>query len=246
MSEIQNAAELIFNSVHAIALTGAGISTDSGIPDFRSPDGLFAKYGYDITDIEAFRKSPYDFFKLASRLISKLENAKPNAGHKALVELEKMGKLEAVITQNIDNLHQKAGNKRVLELHGTYLSASCMNCRRKYSFEDVKELMKGFLPLCQSCFGIVKPDVTFFGETLPPHVFEEAAGLAGSSDLIIVAGSSLEVFPASELPSMTKRNGGKIILVNATPTVLDEESDIVCRGNTSEVLKRIVTLARER
>jgi NAD-dependent deacetylase len=244
MEPIDMAVRLIKESSSLVALTGAGISTDSGIPDFRSPDGIWNKYPVLLGDYRTFQNHPEKFLELGRELLPVLMSALPNKGHTALRDLENMGLIKAVITQNIDGLHQAAGSQKVIEIHGTYKTATCTRCHRKFSLDEMLSLLKD-IPLCPDCSSIVKPDVVMFGEQLPREAFLEAKRLAEEADVMIVAGSSLEVYPASHLVLVTKGNCGRIIIINDTKTALDRVADIVIRDNLSVQLPRIVAKCKE-
>ncbi len=227
-----------------MALTGAGISTDSGIPDFRSPDGIWSKYPQQFGEYQYFEKHPEHLLRLGQELLPLLLNAQPNKGHRALKELEDMGKLEAVITQNIDGLHQMAGSKKVIEVHGTYKTATCTKCNKKFTLDQMLQLTND-IPSCPDCLGLVKPDVVMFGEKLPYEAFLEAKQLSEKADLMLAAGSSLEVYPASHLVLVTKGSGGHIIIMNDTKTALDKVADIIIQENLSVCLPLLVEKLKE-
>jgi NAD-dependent deacetylase len=240
---IEQAAALIANSKYVVALTGAGISTPSGIPDFRSPgSGLWEKVNpLLVASSFSFRLQPQVFYEWARPLARKLLAAKPNPAHRALAELEEMGLLKAVITQNVDDLHQKAGSKRVLELHGNMRQATCLKCRKVVPIQDMMErfLEEGEMPYC-SCGGLLKPNVVLVGDQLPKWVLLEAWGEAERCDLMLVVGSSLEIVPAAEIPFVARRRGAKAIVVNYQPTPLDSQADVVIREDVVEVLPQII------
>jgi NAD-dependent deacetylase len=238
MNSIDLAVQLLRESKSAVALTGAGISTDSGIPDFRSPGGIWSKYPAKFGDFRHFEKHPEQFFKIGRELLPLLANAVPNAGHFALKELEDMDCLKAVITQNVDGLHQEAGSQKVIEIHGTYKTATCLQCNRKFTEDEVVSFLEK-IPLCPDCSGIIKPDVVMFGEKLPKKAFREALQLAEQADVMIAAGTSLEVYPASHLLLVTKSNKGSIIIVNDTKTALDKVADVVIHESLSVCLPHI-------
>ncbi len=241
--QIERAAALIANSSYVVALTGAGISTPSGIPDFRSPgSGLWEKVNPMLmASVFSFRLQPQAFYEWARPLARKLLEAKPNPAHQALAELEEMGLLKAVITQNIDDLHQKAGTKRVLELHGNMRQATCLRCRRVVS---TQEMLQRFLegeemPNCP-CGGVLKPNVVLIGEPLPKWVLLEAWGEAERCDLMLVVGSSLQIAPAAEIPFVALRHGAKAIVINYQPTPLDSQAEVVIRDDVAKVLPQII------
>jgi len=243
-NELLKAAQLIANSTYMVVFTGAGISTPSGIPDFRSPDtGLWNTYDpFMVASIFAFRKKPEDFFNWIRPLAIQAEAAQPNQAHLCLAKLEKIGLVKAIITQNIDNLHQKAGSENVLELHGTAKTATCPDCGLKHDTQKFLHLLQnsGDLPTCTQCGKIIKPDVILFGEMLPMHVWESAQHYCQVADVMLVVGSSLEVSPANSLPEISVNNGAKLIINNLSPTFLDARADILLPIDVIEAMSRIV------
>ena len=240
---IERAAQMILESIQVVALTGAGISVESGIPDFRSPGGLWTKYDPLLYGTyEAFVNHPERFWEMAKELNPTLENAEPNLAHYALAELERLGKCRAVITQNIDHLHQRAGSTDVLELHGTHRSGHCMTCKRAFTLEEMKELSREgeCIACCPDDEATIKPDVVFFGEPLDSRVLSRAAELASTSELMLVVGCSLEVYPAAALPDYTKRRQGRLAFFNTVATYHDGEADLVCLGKAGEALPAVV------
>jgi NAD-dependent deacetylase len=237
------AAKIIVNSRKLVVFTGAGMSTESSIPDFRGPGGLWTKYDpMKVASIDAFRSDPKAWWEWISSLGSNVLEATPNKGHLAIAELEKLGKVDCVITQNIDGLHQKAGNSYVLELHGSVATAKCMQCRASYPRDYVMDLIKNgeIPPRCDVCSGILKLDVVLFGEPLPQLIFKEATERSNNCDAMLVAGSSLVVYPAAVLPKLAKEQGAKIIMVNLEPTEFDGECDVVIRGKVGGILPKMV------
>ncbi|MHA1595904.1 MAG: NAD-dependent protein deacetylase [Candidatus Baldrarchaeia archaeon] len=242
-ARIREAAELIVESKKNVALTGAGISVESGIPDFRGPNGLWKRYGEHVGHISFFFTNPGEFWKFALEVAKVIFAARPNPAHYALAELEKMGKLHCIITQNIDGLHQKAGSKNVIEIHGTAWRLVCLQCGTKFPVEEIasKLMSKGFtIPRCLKCEGILKPDTVFFGERLPEEELKIAISESMSCDLFMVVGSSLVVYPAASLPGIAKSHGAKTILVNLERTAMDEMFDVVIYGKAGEILPKIV------
>jgi NAD-dependent deacetylase len=241
--KIERAADLIRHSRHMIAFTGAGHSTPSGIPDFRSPhSGLWEKHNpMLVASIWAFRLSPEAFYKWIRPLADTLLNATPNPAHLALAKLERMGYLRAVITQNIDDLHQKAGSRRVFELHGHMRTATCIRCYKEVPVDPWVERIidRGEVPHCE-CGGVLKPNVILFGEQLPIRVLNQAMAEARRCDLILVAGSSLEVTPAADIPFLAVDSGARAIIVNLQPTAFDPRADVVIHGDVAEILPRFV------
>jgi NAD-dependent deacetylase len=237
------AAKIMVASKKLIVFTGAGMSTESSIPDFRGPGGLWTRYDpVKVASIDAFRSDPKAWWEWISSLGSDVLEAAPNKGHLAIAELEKLGKIDCVITQNIDGLHQRAGNSCVLELHGSVATAKCTQCRSSYPREYVMDLIKmgEMPPRCDVCSGILKLDVVLFGEPLPQIVFREATERSNDCDAMLVAGSSLVVYPAAVLPKLAKDHGAKIIMVNLEPTDFDKECDVVIRGKVGGILPKLV------
>lgn len=235
---MREVAEAIKNADSVIALTGAGISTESGIPDFRSKGGLWSRYeieeyGY----IHNLLENPGRVWKMFADMIKNFEKAKPNSAHYALAEMEKMGVLEAVITQNVDSLHQEAGSRNVVELHGNMRELYCMACGRRYGYKDID---LAILPPECICGGVVRPNVILFGEEPPRDALTKAHFYASKSDAIIVAGTSCAVYPAAEIPLIVKRNGGKIIEINRDETEITPLADYVVRGRLGEVMPELV------
>jgi NAD-dependent deacetylase len=241
--QIRPALELIKNSEYTIALTGAGLSTASGIPDFRSVgSGLWGEVDpFEVASIYAFRQKPQDFYRWIHPLAQLIVQAEPNAAHQALVELEAKGQLQDIVTQNVDMLHHKAGSKSVYELHGHLRTVSCLRCYRSFPSEEYLNnfIITGEMPTCSSCSGILKPDVILIGEQLPVSVFIEARKLSRTCDVMLVAGTSLEIAPAGDLPRMAVESGAKLIIVNDEPTHLDNVADIVIRADVVDVLPEL-------
>ena len=224
---------LLKEAKHAIVLTGAGISTLSGIPDFRGVDGLYKRQDIDagkLFDLDYFLKDQTYYYRHAKDFLYNLDEKEPNIVHTVLADLEKKGVIHAVITQNIDLLHQKAGSRKVLELHGSALVHRCLSCGRTWSFEEIADLVRNDeMPVCDRCHGIVKPDIVFFGESLPQHTLAEAEKEARTADLMLVLGTSLTVYPAAALPEITLQCGGRLAIINRDPTHLDRYASY--RGN---------------
>jgi len=242
--EIQRAVALIRSSKVIVALTGAGISTPSGIPDFRSPgSGLWERYDpMKVASLAAFRYHPEQFFEWARPLAQKILSAEPNEAHFALARLEKVGILCAVITQNIDNLHYKAGSKRVLEIHGHLRQATCVRCFQEVSTHNQLEAFAEgkAIPKCGRCGGILKPNIVLFGEQLPIQVVKDAKELFRKSDLILVVGSSLEVVPIAFFPLDALNAGARLIIINNEATYLDERADVIIHHDLAEILPALV------
>ena len=244
---IEDAAVLIRNAKRAVVLTGAGISTPSGIPDFRSEgSGLWSREEpMEVASLATFRTAPERFFQWFQPLASQIFNAEPNAAHRALAAFEQSGHVHMIITQNIDVLHQKAGSKNVVEMHGTLRTVSCTNCFQKFdSLPFLQPYMQtGKIPQCLSCNGILKPDVILFGEQLPQSAWYEAQRAARQCDLMVIAGSSLEVLPVARLPMQALDRGAHLIIINNTPTYLNVRADVVIMDDVAttipEIAKRV-------
>lgn len=241
--DIHRAVELLRACSRGVVLTGAGISTPSGIPDFRSPgSGLWTRYDpLEVASLSAFRCHPDQFFAWFRPMAQQIAQALPNPAHFALAALEISGYLHTVITQNIDGLHQRAGAKNVLEVHGSLRSLTCTHCFLKYDAQDYLEpyLETGDVPHCSQCHHVLKPDVILFEEQLPSQTWLKAQQACRRSDLVMVAGSSLEVVPVAGLPLEAVNNGAALILINQTPTYLDKRADVILRHNVADVLPRI-------
>jgi len=241
---IQTAADLIRSSKHMVVLTGAGSSTPSGIPDFRSPgSGLWTRYSpLEVASLSTFRYHPEKFFEWLRPLASHMLNAKPNPSHYAFAEMEQGGYLETIITQNIDGLHQRAGSQVVIEVHGSLNTLSCIGCYQQFSSEGYIEpyIDEGVIPKCPYCYKILKPDVVLFEEQLPIKAWLNAQKAVKNCDLMIVSGSSLVVMPVAGLPVNALENHAKIIVVNKTPTYIDDESEVVLYGDIAEIIPAIV------
>lgn len=224
-----------------VILTGAGVSTDSGIPDFRGPDGLYKKYSQNIFDIQFFKKNTETFYKFARECLIPMVKAQSNVVHRLIAKMETTGKILGVITQNIDGLHQKAGSKNVVEIHGSVNRYYCMSCHRNFTVDHVSQMLeKTSIPTCP-CGGVIRPDIVFFGEPLGEREIREAQKLSAVADLMIVFGSSLVVYPAAYLPVLTLRNGGKLIIVNKGETGLDDIADLKIDTNLSEFSKKMMS-----
>lgn len=244
---IKQAAHLIRSSSNTVALTGAGLSTPSGIPDFRSPNaGIWTTVDpLAVASIWAFHERPEAFFRWFAPLAGKIRLAQPNPAHYALAELEQAGLLRWVITQNMDELHQRSGSRNVVELHGHLRSGTCLHCLAKMGADQLWSLVDGCqTPWCPACGGPVKPDVILFGEPLEYENLKIAQQAALECDVMIAAGSSLEVEPAADLPHLARRRGAKIILLNRQPTAADHIAEIVIRGDVATVLPELVLACR--
>jgi len=248
----ERVADLIINAQRVVVFTGAGISTESGIPDFRSPGGIWERFDPDdfiyqkfVSDPEARRKQ-WQMLREGGLATE----AKPNPAHYAIAELGRLGKLDCVITQNVDNLHQKAGvpADRVFELHGNMQWAVCLSCGRRYPFEQVRlRLDKGEeTPDCEACHGILKPSVVLFGESLPEKVLKEATFRSYNCDLVMVIGSTLIVYPAAYMPVYAVDSGAKLVIINLSPTPMDKQATVLIRARAGEAMSRVLHRVREK
>jgi NAD-dependent deacetylase len=240
----QGLARLIRERQPCVVLTGAGVSTESGIPDFRSPTGMWARFDpQEYATIEAFRTDPAKVWEFYGPRVSMLTAAHPNAAHHAIAELERRGLVDAVVTQNIDLLHERAGSENVVEVHGSIRTFTCLQCGAGYELPHVLgklEAVPGEPPRCSSCAAVLKPDVVFFGEVLPERALEGAYALVRSARLLLAVGSTLEVWPAADLPAEALRHGGALAIVNRGRTGYDERADVRIEGSAGEVLSAVV------
>jgi len=242
-TNIDFAADLFRQAKHAIALTGAGISTPSGIPDFRSTGtGLWSKdEPLDAASLDTFRKNPEKFFEWFRPLSSQIFNASPNPAHSALATLEEHGFIKSILTQNIDMLHSKAGSKNVIELHGTLRTLTCSQCYHNVVADEYISTFTqhGTLPICPKCGGLLKPDVILFGEQLPQAAWLKAQQEARRCDLMLVAGSSLEVLPVAGLPMQALDRGAHLIIINNASTYADVRADVVIQDDVANAIPAI-------
>jgi NAD-dependent deacetylase len=242
-------ARILKNSHHAVVFSGAGISTPSGIPDFRSANsGLWQNNEpMLVASFTAFKYHPDRFYRWLRPLLQNSVQAQPNAAHETIAELEKMGVIKAVITQNIDNLHQRAGSKNVIELHGTMERFDCPACHQPVGKSNaiVDEILHGLIPYCSHCGAIMKPDIVLYEEALPEQAWLAARDEIRQADVMIVAGSSLEVIPASSLPYDARQNGCRIIIINLTHTYMDSLAEVVLNEDVAEVFPQIFRLITE-
>jgi NAD-dependent deacetylase len=247
-SEIARLAELIDRSGRAVVFTGAGISTESGIPDFRSPGGIWTRMApIDFGDFLASEEARREAWRRRFALEETLRAAAPNRGHRAVAGLVRRGKAAAVITQNIDGLHQASGiaADRIIELHGNTTYATCLDCAARYEIDRLRETFErdGTAPCCASCGGFVKTATISFGQAMPVAAMRRAESETLSADLFIVSGSSLVVYPAAGLPELAKRNGAALVIVNREPTGLDRLADLVLHRAIGETLGAAVAVA---
>ena len=242
--QLETAAELIRESAYCVALTGAGISTPSGNPDFRTPgSGIWTKYNpMEVASLSAFRYHPTRFYSWLRPFVSCLFQAEPNPAHTALAQLEKNQKLKSVITQNIDGLHQKAGSKHVIEVHGTFKTLTCLGCYQQIQATD--QFLADFLagdenPSCPNCGKLLKPDIILYEEQLPAQQWKAARQEVMTCDLLIILGSSLTVTPTCDLPYTAIARGARMIILNRMGTHLDEQADISIQGDLETLLPMI-------
>jgi NAD-dependent deacetylase len=243
--DIRRAADLLRRARHAVALTGAGLSTESGIPDFRSPGGVWERFRpIEYQEFLASHAARKEHWRYKQATVPTMLAAEPNPAHRALAELESAGRLHAVITQNIDGLQQRAGSRRVLELHGTNLEALCLRCDQRVSIHAVLARLDAGeeVPICAACGGWLKPATVSFGQSLPPDVLREAATLAEQSDCFLALGSSLLVNPAAALAGVAKRSGAALIIITLSDTPYDNLADVRIRAKVGEVLPQIAAL----
>jgi NAD-dependent deacetylase len=234
MHDASMLAELIRANQPCVALTGAGVSTESGIPDFRSAGGIWSTYDpYEVGSIEAFRRDPTRVWEFYGLRLGVLADATPNDAHRALARLEATGLLDAVITQNVDRLHAAAGSREVVEVHGSIERAECLACGNLVA--EVRPLLP--IPRCPRCGAVLKPGVVMFGELLPDGAMERAIALARAAALLLVVGTSLEVWPVAGLPEETLAGGGKLAMVNRDPTRYDGRAALVVHESAGEVLR---------
>lgn len=245
VSSIDRLAGMLSKINRIVFITGAGMSTESGIPDFRSSSGLYrAGISENVFDIRAFRADPSAFYAFARNFLALLNSSRPNAAHGAIARLERRpDKHVSVVTQNIDTFHQQSGSKEVFPIHGTVETSSCLACGKNVRTETLYPLIEaGKVPQHENCGGVFKPDIVFFGEHLPEDVLACAQKAITEADLLILAGTSLQVYPAAGLPNF-RRNACRLVIVNRTPTPLDHESDILFHRGVGEIIAPAVEKA---
>jgi NAD-dependent deacetylase len=244
---LKEVAQWIVVSKRVVVFSGAGLSTESGIPDFRSPGGVWDRYNpedFYFQNFLASEASREKYWQMATEMYDPIKKAEPNQAHLAIAELEKLGKLDCVITQNIDGLHFKAGNseEKVIQLHGTAIFVSCLSCKKRYDRDEIqKRISEGQkAPRCNDCGGLLKPATISFGQSMPEKETEEAYHRSSLCDLFIVVGSSLVVQPAASMPLVAKRNGAKLVIINRDPTPFDDMADLVVHGEAGSSMKSIL------
>jgi len=253
MEQIDAVADMILQSDKVVVFTGAGFSTESGIPDFRSPGGVWDKFDPGEMNYQNFLRSEEireEYWRMHKMMWETIRDAQPNIGHHAVTDLHNMGKLDCVITQNTDGLHQKAGvpEELVIELHGTMQWAGCLDCGQRYPRAQVHDKMLAGekVPQCDDCNGILKPATIAFGQMMPQQETREAERRSSGCDLFLAAGSSLVVYPAAQMPVIAKNSGARLVIFNLTPTSHDHRADIVINEKTGEALSQVVARVKAR
>ncbi|MBO0860597.1 MAG: NAD-dependent deacylase [Chloracidobacterium sp.] len=241
----EEAARLIATSDRVVGFTGAGVSTESGIPDFRSPNGVWANNRViEYQEFISSRAGRIEYWRQKVAMWPEMRDARPNAGHFAFAELERRGTLRAIITQNIDGLHQRAGSTNVIELHGTTVEAVCLTCGDRIAMDEALRRVEAGdpAPECEKCGGLLKPATVSFGQSMPEREMELAVEYCHDCDVFLAVGSSLVVYPAAALPELAKRNGAALIIINRTSTAMDGIADLVLNEEVGQALPRLVGL----
>ena len=253
MDELDRVAGLIVHARRPVVFTGAGVSTESGIPDFRSPGGIWDRFDpeeFTYQNFIASEEGRRKYWQLGRQVYTVVKNAQPNAAHSAIAELDRLGKLDCCITQNIDDLHQKAGlpPEKVIELHGNATRARCLSCERPYSRDQIQGWLESGveIPTCPACGGIIKPHTIMFGEAMPARETLEAELRSKSSDLFVAVGSSLVVYPAAMMPLHAKRAGAKLVILNMSETPHDPYADVRIQGKAGPVMDQILQRVKSR
>ena len=249
--QIEKIAELIVDSRRVVVFVGAGLSTESGIPDFRSPGGVWDRYDPQEFDFQRFLESEASrerYWQMATEMYESMKDAEPNSAHLAIAELEHLGKLDCLITQNIDGLHFKAGHSpdKVLELHGTAMHVTCLNCRKRFNRDSIQIRIAGGdkAPRCDACRGLLKPATISFGQSMPVAETQAAYRHSAACDLFIVIGSSLVVQPAAQMPVVAKQNGAKLVIINRDDTPCDPIADHVVNAQASPTMAAVIERVR--
>ena len=253
MSKIDTVSDMVVQSKKVVVFTGAGISTESGIPDFRSPGGIWDKYDPGEFTYQRFlsgESSREKYWEFSRAFWPIVVGARPNAGHYAIAELDKMGRLDCVITQNIDGLHQEAGipGEKVIELHGTARWVNCLQCGQRYPRQEIQDRVEAGekVPGCDTCSGILKPATISFGQAMPQKETREAETRSAACDLFLVAGSSLVVYPAAQMPLIARSSGAKLVIINLQATPHDQYADVVINEKIGPALSQIVEQVKAR
>lgn len=251
MNSIEKSIRLIQNARKILVFTGAGLSTESGIPDFRSPGGIWERYDpeeFYFHKIISSEKAREKYWSMSTEFYDTMKSAKPNRAHLVLKEMEDMGKILAIVTQNIDALHQRAGSapEKVIEIHGTAFFVSCLSCGKRYEREEIQARLTAGekAPSCDACRGILKPETISFGQSMPEAKVAEAFRLARECDLCMVLGSSLVVYPAASIPAEAVGSGARLVIINRDPTPLDQDADVVIHGSLGETLTNLMEQVR--
>ena len=252
--KIEKVAQWIVTSKRTVVFAGAGLSTESGIPDFRSPGGVWDRYDPQDFYFQNFLSSETSrekYWQMSTEMYEPMKKAQPNPAHLAIAKMEELGKLDCVITQNVDGLHFKAGNseERVLQLHGTAMHVSCLSCRKSYDRDEIQERLRkngGKAPRCDGCGGFLKPATISFGQSMPEKETEEAHRRSSLCDLFIVIGSSLVVHPAASMPLVAKQNGARLVIINRDPTPYDDMADAVIHGQAGTTMAGILEKVKEK
>jgi len=249
----EKVAQWIVDSKRTVVFAGAGLSTESGIPDFRSPGGVWDRYNPEDFYYQNFissETSRIKYWQMSTEMYGPIKKAEPNPAHRAIAELEKLDKLDCVITQNVDGLHLKAGNSeaRVIELHGNATYVTCLSCGKRYDRDEIQQQLRKTqkAPLCDACNGLLKPATISFGQAMPVRETEEAYHRSSQCDLFIVIGSSLVVEPAASMPRIAKRSRAKLVIINRDPTAYDDMADIVIHGSAGPTMTNILEKVRKR
>lgn len=239
LAQARQLAQMVREARRVAVLTGAGVSTASGIPDFRSANGFYSdERNANAFDIDEFNRDPRFYYRFAREFYDVVAKAQPNVVHRALAAWEEAGRWVRISTQNIDDLHQRAGSRHVYPVHGTVESSTCQDCARRVKTVSLEETIRaGQVPLC-ACGGVFKPDITFFGEMLPEDAWDKSVQAMSQADLVLVLGTSLVVFPAASLPGY-RPDGARLVIVNRDPTPEDAEADLVCRDDLSPLLEQV-------
>jgi len=253
MEHIEAVADMIIDSKKVVVFTGAGFSTESDVPDFRGPQGVWSKFDPSELNLPNFLRSEEireKYWQVHKMFWETVREAEPNSGHYAVNELHNMGRLDCIITQNTDGLHQKAGvpDEKVLELHGTMHWVNCLDCQRRYPREEVHQKMLDgqAVPRCDTCNGILKPATVAYGQSMPERETRESEARSAACDLFLAAGSSLVVYPAAQMPIIAKRGGARLVILNIGKTPHDHYADIVIGEKTGETLSKIIARAKEK
>jgi len=251
--QFERIAQWITTSKRVVVFSGAGLSTESGIPDFRSPGGVWDKYNpedFYFQNFIASEAAREKYWQMATEMWEPIKTARPNQAHLTISELERLGKLDCVITQNIDGLHFKAGNseEKILQLHGTAIFVSCLSCKKRYDRDEIQERIKKGqkAPRCEDCGGLLKPATISFGQSMPEKETQEAYHRSSSCDLFIVIGSSLVVQPAASMPLVAKRSGAKLVIINRDPTPYDDMADLVIHAQAGPTMAGILEYLKQR